>query len=129
MKPLKLLTTLIIALACSNVFAQTFACKDWRLWEVGHGGQEKKGTMFVGEKKGDILVIKNEDKVEHTLILLGKWSANEYYANKIRFERKKEIIDIYGVLSNARNNNYDYDFVIARHFPLGVVSHTFCNYQ
>ena len=57
MKLLTLQTSLIISLASSNVFAQTFVFKNWIF-----NFKELQGAMFVGEKDGDTLIIRNDNK-------------------------------------------------------------------
>ena len=59
MKLLTLLTTLIITLASSNVFAQKFLCENWREYK-GKDVYENKGSLFVGEKIDDTITIEDQ---------------------------------------------------------------------
>lgn len=57
MKLVTLLTTFIITLVSSNVFAQTFVCENWIF-----NFKELQGAILVSKKDGDTLIIRNDNK-------------------------------------------------------------------
>ena len=131
MKLITLLTTLIITLASSHVFAKTFICENWKIDPLE---EEMQGTMFVGEKKGDTFIIKDDGKFKHYLTYIGGRDATfHYYTSGSGISL--HIFSI-GRKNNARKYAKDgntllgkYDLKIARITGIGVFAHTFCNYQ
>ena len=131
MKLLTLITTFIITLASSNVFAKTFVCENWREGSVFQGdGKVFNGTMFIGQKKGDIITVKLRDKTQADLILLGK-SNNDKFLNQEFYALKHyyDLNQVHGIFGFMFKNVDTYDFVIANHSSIGVMDHTFCNWQ
>ena len=128
MKLLTLLTTLIITLASSNVFARTFVCENWGDKFEG----EIQGTMFSGEKKDETFIIRDFLKAEAILTHIGRDGLFTYYTSS----SKKSYIQIFGIEENAVKHSKDgkiklgsYDFRIANIWVYGVKNDTFCNYQ
>ena len=134
MKLITLLTTLIITLASSNVFAKTFVCENW-VSKIEDEDLESHGTMFTGSKDGLNLIIKNHNKSKISLTYIGSdpgWG--EYY--KTNFD--SEYISIYAIHSNTinvpklRDNKQilvTYDFMLSWVTAFGVMYQTYCNYQ
>ena len=77
MKLLTLLTSLIITLASSNVFAQKFVCSNW-FYEM-RNGEEVEGTMFDGEKKDKNFFITDKHKMKRTLTYFATDGGFTYY--------------------------------------------------
>ena len=75
MKLITLLTTLIITLASSNVFAKTFVCENWSNFLR----QELEGTMFEGEIDSDTFIIRDEVKIKRTLTYIGTDTVFKYF--------------------------------------------------
>ena len=131
MKLLTLLTTLIITLASSNVFARTFVCENWSNFL----GQELEGTMFEDEIDGDTFIISDEVKIKRTLTYIGTDTVFKYYT---RFD--KDFIRIYSInIDNpigqtkfSKDGNTElgrYDLKIAELWGVGHKYVTFCNYK
>ena len=84
-----LLTTIIITLASSSVFAQKFLCSNWftegQPYEGTMSMSEENnpkvydGTMFIGQKTGDKVTIRNWLKNKLLLIYDRKVASEVYY--------------------------------------------------
>ncbi len=91
MKLLSLFTAIIITLATYNVFANKFACTNWYTKVQPYQGtmsmSEKNnrkaydGTMFIGQKTGNRVIIRNWLKNELILIYDRKVASEFYYIN------------------------------------------------
>ena len=91
MKQLLLFTTIIITIASSNVFAKKFSCTNWLTEGQPYEGtmsmsEENNpkvydGTMFIGQKTGDEVTIRNWLKNELLLVYDRKMASEIYYTN------------------------------------------------
>ena len=91
MKLLSLFTTIIITLASPNVFAKKFSCTNWfsegEPYEGTMSMSEENnpkvydGTMFIGQKTGDEVTIRNWLKNELLLVYDRKVASEIYYTN------------------------------------------------
>ena len=114
MKLLDLPTTLIITLASSNVFARTFVCTDWREGTILYKNENKviDGTMFIGQKKEkNKLIIKDDRKYLHELILLGASVKQEFYSSTLGYDPNPEdprLGGVYGVDYQFKFKDYDF---------------------
>ena len=131
MKLLTLITTLIITLASSNAFARTFVCENWVI-RFGGANQEIQGTLFLGQRDGNKLIIKDAGKYDLTLTYFAKnWQFKYYsvYANprNIRIYAVSE--DQIKFAKDGRTELGAYDLRIAEIDGLGVFHETYCNYQ
>ena len=91
MKQLLLFTTIIITIASSNVFAKKFSCTNWLTEGQPYEGtmsmsEENNpkvydGTMFIGQKTGDEVTIRNWLKNELLLVYDRKVASEIYYTN------------------------------------------------
>ena len=131
MKLITLLTTLIITLASSNVFAKTFICENWSNFL----NQELEGTMFEGEIDGDTFIISDEVKIKRTLTYIGTDTVFKYFT---RYD--KDFIRIYSInidnpigqtkfSKDGKTELGRYDIKIAELWGVGLKYVTYCNYQ
>ena len=131
MKLLTLLTTFIITLSSSNVFARTFVCENWSNFL----NQELEGTMFEGEIDGDTFIIRDEVKIKRTLNYMGTDTVFKYFS---RFD--KDFIRIYSInidnpigqtkwSEDGKTKLGRYDIKIAELWGVGLKYDTYCNYE
>ena len=120
MKLLTLLTTLIITLASSNVFAKQFVCQNW-VQNASIVDLEHKGTRFLGEEKDKTVIIKDKNKKKITLTYFAKDGVFKYYTTD-----NKNNIDIFSINKDMLN---EYDFKITSIWGGGEREYTICNYQ
>lgn len=130
MKLLTLLTSLIITLASSNVFAQKFVCSNW-FYEM-RNGEEVEGTMFDGEKKDKNFFITDKHKMKRTLTYFATDGGFTYYISG----NKDSSVKIFSIRQGAKKWSRDgseivgrYDFSINQIFGHGVIDITYCNHQ
>ena len=91
MKLLPLFTTIIISIASFNLFAKKFSCTNWfsegEPYEGTMSMSEENnpkvydGTMFIGQKTGDEVTIRNWLKNELLLVYDRKVASEIYYTN------------------------------------------------
>ena len=127
MKLLTLLTTFIITLASSNVFAKTFVCENWYQWVIKDGisvKNESEGTMFNGEiKEYETLTIRTFTKDKHALTYLGDGVVPFFYM--VKHPYGKQSVSIYGyVITDIR----DFDFQLVD-YNFSSKYYANCNYQ
>jgi len=131
MKLLTLLTTFIITLASSNVFARTFVCENWSDFRK----KEQQGTMFVGEKDGDTFIIRDDIKEKRTLTPFGKVNQRVTYYTSVNKFNNTLIFGItldaskFSIKENGEGNVENFDLGIVELSVSGLLSQTYCNWQ
>ena len=134
MKLLPLFTTIIISIASFNLFAKKFSCTNWfsegEPYEGTMSMSEENnpkvydGTMFIGQKTGDKVTIRNWLKNELVLIYDRKESSEIYYTNSdtkhlYSFGTAK-------VRKGFGKKQLEYDFRIIDETEKNI---TYCNWQ
>ena len=127
---------MIITLASSNVFAKKFSCSNWlskgEPYEGTMSMTEKNnrkvydGTMFIGQKKADKVIIRNWLKNELTLTYDRKEASEIYYSisdgdtkNLYSFSRVK-------VRKGFGKKQLEYDFRLIDEIGKNI---TYCNWH
>ena len=127
MKLITLLTTLIITLASSNVFAQKFLCENWREYK-GKDVYENKGSLFVGEKIDDTITIEDQYGKKLTYTYLGDaFVSMKYYTNND--ESYMKIIMVSTGKSFDAITKQSWDLSIREIDYSSKYVHTHCNWQ
>ena len=129
-----LFSAIIIILASSNVFAKKFSCTNWltkgKPYEGTMSMSEENnpkvydGTMFIGQKTGDEVTIRNWLKNELFLIYDRKVASEIYYTNSdtkhlYSFGTKK-------VRKGFGKKQLEYDFRLTDEREKNI---TYCNWQ
>ena len=136
MKLLSLFTTIIINLASSNVFAKKFSCTNWLTEGEPYEGtmslSEKNtrkvydGTMFIGQKTGDKVTIRNWLKNELILIYDRKVASEVYYAISNGDSKHLYSFGTEKVRKGFGKKQSEYDFRLTDEIGKNI---TYCNWQ
>ena len=91
-----------------------------------------EGTIFVGQKDGDNLIIRDSFKEKRTLTYIGDAVFRKYYFNNdsdyIRFFYITcDLVNKYDKDGNTLLGRYD--FRLSEFAEFGIFDETFCNYQ
>ena len=136
MKLLSLFTTIIITLGSSNVFAKKFSCTNWLTKGEPYEGtmsmSEKNtrkvydGTMFIGQKTGDKVTIRNWLKNELVLIYDRKVASEVYYTIGNCDTKHLYSFGTAKVRKGFGKKQLEYDFRLTDEREKNI---TYCNWQ
>ena len=136
MKLLSLFTTIIITLGSSNVFTKKFSCTNWfsegEPYEGTMSMSEENnpkvydGTMFIGQKTGDKVTIRNWLKNELVLIYDRKVASEVYYTIGNGDTKHLFSFGTAKVRKGFGEKQLEYDFRLIDETEKNI---TYCNWQ